>query len=289
MFCENCGEKLNKNDKFCEKCGFGVKKNGNETENEREKPEKFVSRFTLIFAGLIFLAFSAFWIYKFGIFNPQKGTSVASASALWGQFVISILSVVVFDAILIFLDIRKKAIPIYKLVSFWFIVIVILLASSFYTYCKLSFGKTHTYQEGQEFNYGPYSFIINSDFGDIPYNPNDCSGNVRIIKDLCESNNKDSKTESETNQFLILKIKAKNNSKSKITINENWLNVFGSSGKEYNVPLDFAYSSNLEIKNMSPGSTKEGSFNINVSRSEQEFKVKVILSNKAEQIVVIKK
>ena len=287
MFCENCGKKLNKGDKFCEYCGFEVKGAKKGTEIDTQKPEKFVSKFTLIFTGLILLAFFIFWIYEFGVFNPQKGTSTASASALWGQFIVSLLSVVVFDAILIFLDIRKKAVPIFKLVSFWLIVFVIILSSSLYTYKKMSYGKTHTYQEGQEFSYGSYSFTINGEFSDIGYNPEDCStwGGRLFDRNYCETEiNPRRKLTNETQKYLALKIIIKNNSNYEKPITTKWFQVFGASGKEYNL-----HDANFETSNLPSNSTREGTLSkIYVNRSEQEFNIKVVLPNKAKQIVKIK-
>lgn len=126
MFCEKCGEKLDEKDKFCESCGFGIKENEKEVEHLRSG--RFISKFTLVFVGLILLSFFVFWIYKFGIFTPERGTSTASASALWGQFVVSLLAVVVFCTLLIFLDMRKKVVKITRLVSFWIIIILILFS-----------------------------------------------------------------------------------------------------------------------------------------------------------------
>jgi len=93
--------------------------------------DKETPKFTLVIAGLIFLAFLGFWTYKFGIFTPLKGTSTASISALWGQFIVSFLAVIIFDLILIILDIRKQKTKITKLISFWLIIATLIVTSAF--------------------------------------------------------------------------------------------------------------------------------------------------------------
>jgi len=283
MFCENCGHKLNKDDQFCEHCGFEVKEFTKRTEIDK-RSEKFVPKFTLIFVGLILLAFLAFWVYKFEMFAPVKGTSTASVSALWGQFIVSLLAIAVVSAILILLDTRKKPVSVLKLVSFWLIIIMLVISSSYYAYKKISWGKTHAYQEGQEFNYGPYSFTIDGDFSDIPYNPEDCSGYKRLI-DWCESNNDYLKNQSEIQKNLSLKIKIKNNSKYEQPITTHWFQVFGASGEQYGLNR----GSEFETSNLSSGSVREGTFSkIYVNKNESEFNIKITLPNKAEQIVKIK-
>lgn len=247
----------------------------------QSKPEKFLSKFTLIFTGLILLTFFVFWIYKFGVFTPQRGTSTASASALWGQFIVSLLAVVVFDAILVFLDVRKRAVPIFKLVSFWLIIIIILSASSLYAYKKISYGQTHTYQEGQEFRYGPYSFTVNGEFSDI--GQQDCSGYIRL-KQWCEEQN----AKPQMDKYLTLKIKIKNDSSREQPTTTNRFEVIGNSGTQYNVPYNL-YADAFGVKNLPSQATREGTLSkISVLKSEQEFNIEVILPNKAEQIVKIK-
>ncbi|MCL5410453.1 MAG: hypothetical protein M1324_01210 [Patescibacteria group bacterium] len=289
MYCEKCGKKLNKNDKFCEECGLKVIEEGkeglkNESENENRKLGRFISKFTLVFVGLILLAFFIFWIYKFGIFTPEKGTSIASSSALWGQFVVSLLAVVVFCAILIVLDIRKKATPVYKLFSFWLIICVVVAALGLYTYHAISYGETHTYQEGEEFRYGPYTFAINGEFSDIEYLPSDCSWHTPTGRiNWCESGNERRKTESENKKYLALKVKVKNNSFYEQPITTNWFQVFGESGEAYKLT-----QADFETSNVPSESTREGAlYKINVDKSEKEFNIKIALPNKAEQIVKI--
>jgi len=88
--------------------------------------DKHIPKLTLIVAGLILLTFFIIWVYKFGLFKPQVGTSTASSSILWGQFIVSLLAVIILDFILIILDIRKKPVGFVKLVSFWVLIIGII-------------------------------------------------------------------------------------------------------------------------------------------------------------------
>lgn len=96
------------------------------------------------------------------------------------------------------------------------------------------------------------------------------------------------KCQTEMDKYLSLKIKIKNDSSYEQPISTNWFLVYGSSGKEYS-GNKYRYQTDFEVSNFSSNSTRTGILsNIYVNKTEQEFNIKVILPNKAEQIVKIK-
>lgn len=74
MFCENCGEKLDKKDKFCEKCGFE-----NEETESKKKSKTFTQFNWKISLVIICLALIGVGVWQFNhYFVIQKRSKVQS-------------------------------------------------------------------------------------------------------------------------------------------------------------------------------------------------------------------
>lgn len=157
MFCEKCGKSINKDDKFCQHCGLKI---GSEVEKIHDQP-KYISKFTLVALGVIFFAFLVFWVYKFGFFNPQKGTSGASISALWGQFFVSFLAVAILDLIILFIDFKRK-VKVFKLASFWLLIVILLAISTYFIVHRVQDIKEKNKPKTTNFNFksAPSNFTL---------------------------------------------------------------------------------------------------------------------------------
>ena len=64
MFCSNCGNEIEKGQKFCSKCGMKQSQEGNVTYNERHQisnNKKVETNNGMVFYGVFFIIFSAFF------------------------------------------------------------------------------------------------------------------------------------------------------------------------------------------------------------------------------------
>ncbi|MFH1766888.1 MAG: hypothetical protein ABH826_02225 [Patescibacteria group bacterium] len=195
----------------------------------KEKTGRHVPKFTQIFIGLVLLSFLLAWMYKFGLFNPTWGTSLASASALWGQFLASFLAIIVFCGIVLVLDIRPLPTRNYKLVSFWILTLLVVVPLGWQLKKPLDYGTTHTYRQDEEFNYLDYSFKAKTEFQD--YQPKDCSQynssyiiGTSIASSMCERDNERYKD----TKHLLIHLTAKNKSGEFKHFTEDWFSVIDS-------------------------------------------------------------
>ena len=183
------------------------------------KTEKRIPVLSIILVIIFFIALCSYWFYRFYIFKPVEGTSTASISALWGQFLVSFLLVAIISAFIIFID-RRHDIKFYKLFSFWLIILSIVTTAGYFMYRDIDRGATETHVLGEAFDYNHLEYKLTKSNEDLVYTPNDCSqytNSGRVFsnsRDRCEEGNSTRKKESEESTLLVIIIDVTNKSSS---------------------------------------------------------------------------
>lgn len=114
--------------------------------------EKKIPALSIFLVAILFITLCLYWFNRFYHFLPMAGTSTASISALWGQFIVSFMLVVIVSALIIYSD-RRYEIRFYKLTSFWIIVLSIVAVAGYFMYKDIDYGISDTHGLGEAFDY----------------------------------------------------------------------------------------------------------------------------------------
>lgn len=254
-----------------------------------------IPKFTIGVIAVIFLVFFAYWSYKFGVFTPERGTSIASIGALWGQILASFLATVTFGVILLLADLRSKPTPIYKLVSLYLLVGVISWFCWAYASDKQKFGKTHEYKLGQQFSYLQYIFTVDATLQDVVLQ--DCSSYSTAsftpyekyqyhiyLKADCERNN----TSVTGMKQVAVSVTIKNTEDKFNFFTDNWFLLTSNTGKEYELKFT---GNNKDNINQVPPNGQIAPKLITPSHLQPEetiYSIRLKVDNHAEQIIKAK-
>ncbi len=261
--------------------------------------DRQIPKFSLITACLVLLSFFGYWLYRFGVFSPVRGTSTASISALWGQFTVSTLAALVLCGIVLVADLRSKAVPIFKLLSFYVLTILVIGSLSFAVKRNIDsrkisdeFGTTHTYTQSQEFNYLQYSFTVSWKTEDI--RPQDCSainytpvsGVIRLYSDKSQCESRNNVVSGQKVATVLVTVKNNNNSFSHFT--PEWLTILSGTGNKYELWESFTnFNDGTYAYEIKPNGELSGELNAsaNLKKGENIYEVILKIDNHAEQII----
>jgi len=186
------------------------------------------------------------------------------------------------------------------------LITAIILVAGYFTfsqikpYSKYSFrtvfidSKTHIYNSGEEFSYGPYMFLITYEYKKIDYELENCdataaslmtggSGRLFSFEDSYsfwyQECRKSNRRKAQEERLLDVQIKITNNDKVVKSISRQWFQIISSEGKTIKEPDYY-----LEEGNLIPRETRAGAINTPVKKNT-ENKLSISIPGLATQIV----